>query len=122
LTYLTLMVIAAGLGSRRSFMPELVQVYVGDVLWGVMFFLLLALVWPSRTSLFLAGLAIAITELIELSELYRAPWAMALRATRLGGLLLGHEFSWSDVVCVLLGGGLAGFVDDRLRAKAPPTC
>jgi hypothetical protein len=122
LTFLTLTVIAGGLGSRRPFMPALVQHYVGDVLWGVMFFLLFALVFPGRSSLFLAGLAIVVTELIELSELYQAPWAMALRATRVGGLLLGHEFSWSDVGCVLLGGGLAGGVDARLRATSPPAC
>jgi hypothetical protein len=56
---------------------------------------------------------VTVTELIELSQLYRAAWAEELRSTRLGGLLLGHVFSWSDVLCVALGAGLLALLDAR---------
>ena len=106
-----MLVIALGLASRRPGVPGFVLAYAGDTLWGVLFFLLSALVWPRGSALSLAASAIAITESIELSELYQGEWALRLRATRLGGLLLGHAFSWSDVLCVFVGGALAALLD-----------
>ena len=106
--------IALGLTSRRPGAPAVVVDYAGDVLWGSLFFLLYALIWPRRTCLWLAAWAIATTELIELSELYQGDWALRLRATRLGGLLLGHTFLWSDVLCVFIGGALAALCDAYL--------
>lgn len=109
----TLVVVALGLACRTSLAPALVQKYLGDVLWGALFFLLLAGWRPAMPWWRLALGAAATTELIELSQLYREPWADALRATRLGGLLLGRGFSWSDVICVALGAGLAGMLDGQ---------
>jgi hypothetical protein len=106
-------VIALGLASRRPGAPAFVVAYAGDVLWGVLFFLLYALLWPGKRALALAAWAIVTTELIELSELYQGAWALRLRATRLGGLLLGHAFSWSDVACVFVGAALAALLDAR---------
>jgi hypothetical protein len=107
----TALVISLGLGSRRFDAPEFVELYVGDVLWGVLFFLVYALIWPSASSQRLGAWAIVTTELVEFSQLYQGEWALRLRATRLGGLLLGHFFLWSDVVCVFLGGALAAGLD-----------
>lgn len=107
----TVTVVTLGIGTRRPFAPPIVQLYVGDVLWGALFFLLAALAWPRRSSLLLAVVAIGSTELIELSQLYQADWALQLRATRLGGLLLGHQFLCSDVFGVALGGALAAGLD-----------
>jgi len=84
-------------------MPGFVVLYAGDVLWGAMFFVLGAALWPRATVLRVWSLTTLLTELIELSQLYQASWAQAVRATRVGGLLLGHVFLWSDVVCVALG-------------------
>lgn len=103
--------------SRRPSAPALVQAYVGDVLWGSLFFLLAAWAWPRASTLRLALGAAAVTELIELSQVYQAPWANRLRDTRLGGLLLGHGFSFSDVICVVIGVALAACVD-VWRARA----
>lgn len=104
-------VILAGLGSRTSMMSDFVIAYVGDVLWGVMFYLLFACAFPAARVLRLWLLATAATELIELSELYRAPSILELRATRLGGLMLGHQFAWSDVLCVAIGTTTACVLD-----------
>jgi hypothetical protein len=112
----TLTVVALGLGTRRPFAPPFVQLYVGDVLWGVLFFLLGALMWPGKPSLRLGAWAVVSTALIELSQLYQGDWALRLRATRVGGLLLGHQFSWSDLLCVALGGTLAALLDAKLSA------
>jgi hypothetical protein len=113
---LTALVIALGLACRHPAAPPFVQLYCGDVLWGALFFVLFAWFQPQRSSLQLGLCAIITTELIELSQLYQAPWALELRATRLGGLLLGHGFLWSDVLCVALGAVLAVSAD--LLAKS----
>jgi len=104
------LLIALGLASRSRAMPEWVLLYVGDVLWGAFFYSLYACArsyWSPRR-VWLA--AVATTELIELSQLYRAPWAERVRATRLGALLFGRQFLWSDVVCVAVGASVAAVV------------
>jgi hypothetical protein len=95
--------IALGLASRWPPLPEFCILYVGDVLWGALFFTLATWLAPRATTLLLWVCATGTVEAIELSQLYQAPWAQEIRATALGGLLLGHSFSWSDVLCVALG-------------------
>lgn len=95
--------VALGLGSRWPHLPEFCILYVGDVLWGALFFTLAAWLAPRATALRLCCCATATVEAIELGQLYQAPWVQEIRATALGGLLLGHSFSWSDLLCVALG-------------------
>jgi hypothetical protein len=111
----TVMVVVLGLATRRPFAPPFVQLYLGDVLWGTLFFLLGALAWPRRSSWALGAWAVVTTQLVELSQLYQADWALRLRATRAGGLLLGHQFLWSDLWCVSIGGALAALLDTRVQ-------
>ena len=97
------LLVLAGVGSRAPGMPGLVVLYAGDVLWGALFFALGAWLRPAASPHRLWLGSTAVTELIEFSQLYQAPWAQAVRSTRLGGLLLGHAFLWSDVCSVALG-------------------
>jgi hypothetical protein len=85
--------------------------YVGDILWGSLFFALAAFARPTATTrdLWLASTTAA--ELIELSQLYQAPWAEVVRSTRVGGLLLGHGFAWSDTVCIVVGTTAAALLE-----------
>ena len=103
---------ALGLTSRRPEMPEFSVLYVGDVLWGAFFFTLGRCLHPASRTFVIWLAATTVTEALELSQLYQAPWAQAVRATRLGGLLLGHCFSWSDTLCVALGTTIAALVVD----------
>ena len=48
-------------------------------------------------------LAAGFSLMIELSQLYHAPWIDAIRRTRLGGLVLGYGFLWSDLACYAVG-------------------
>jgi hypothetical protein len=43
--------------------------------------------------------------------LYHAGWIDAIRATRLGGLILGYGFLWSDLVCYAAGVGLGAILE-----------
>jgi hypothetical protein len=114
LTLALLAALALGLASRRPSMPEFLVLYAGDILWGALFFLLAALLAPSATSIRLWLASTALTELTELSQLYQSPWAQSVRTTPLGGLLLGHSFSWSDTLCVALGTTTAALLDRAL--------
>ena len=115
--------IAAGLASRRysGLFPDLIARYAGDVLWATMMFWLLAFLWPRVTSLRLAVAALVISYAVELSQLYRAPWIDAIRATRGGALVLGQGFLWSDLVCYTIGVALAMAFDARLARHQAPT-
>ncbi len=103
--------VTLGVISRLDFMPAFSIAYVGDVLWGSLFFALAAFARPAASTLQLWLASTATTELMELSQLYQAPWAQVIRSSHVGGLLLGHAFSWSDTVCVALGASAAALFE-----------
>ncbi len=47
--------------------------------------------------------ALIFSYLIEISQLFSTPFLSAARATRLGGLILGYGFLWSDIICYTVG-------------------
>ena len=121
LTYLSLLAgtIALGLASRRyaDALPAAVATYAGDTLWAAAVYWGLGLVSEGRTAGRRAAMALAIAVAVELTQLYHAPWLDALRATRLGGWLLGFGFLWSDLACYAAGVG-AAFALERLLAPS----
>jgi hypothetical protein len=100
--------IALGLGSRRfgPMLPGLIASYGGDTLWALALFLFLGLLMPRMATGRVAALALAGSLLVELSQLYHAPWIDSIRRTTIGGLILGFGFLWSDLACYLVGVGL----------------
>jgi hypothetical protein len=59
----------------------------------------------------------AIAVAVEISQRYHVPWLDALRASRLGALVLGQGFLWSDIVCYAVGVTLAAVLDGILAAR-----
>ena len=53
---------------------------------------------------------------IEFAQLWHPPWLDALRDTRVGGLLLGSTFAWSDFPAYLIG-GVVGYALGRWSAS-----
>jgi len=104
---LLLITVATGLASRHfhGILPHWVQLYLGDTLWALLVFLLLGFIFQKKRTLWVAIAALAFSYCIEISQLYHAPWIDALRANRLGGLVLGFGFLWSDMVCYTVGVG-----------------
>ena len=111
------LLVGAGLGSRRPGLPEFCLLYVGDFLWGAMFFVLYGCGWPAAPAERVWRWAAATTVSIELSQLCRAPWLSAIRATTCGKLLLGNTFLWSDVASVVLGASAAALADEAYRRR-----
>ena len=101
-------VMGLGLSSRKyaGYLPEWINTYLGDALWAVMIYLFAALLLKDRKSAQIALLSLLFCYLIEISQLYHAPWIDAIRNTRLGGLVLGFGFLWTDIIAYTMGIGV----------------
>lgn len=106
-------VVALGLASRRyaTVLPVFFAQYAGDTLWAVMVFVGVGLLAPRLPSFRVAVVALAVSYSIEASQLYHAPWIDTLRHTRVGGLVLGYGFLWSDLACYTVGVALGVVVE-----------
>ena len=80
------MVVVLGLASRRyaTHLPWFIAVYAGDTLWALVAFLVIGLVMPRASTWRVAVLAMSLSAIIEISQLYHAPWIDSKRATTLG--------------------------------------
>jgi hypothetical protein len=105
-----------GIGSRRSghSLPCFVAAYAGDTLWALAAFLGIGLLLPGASTWRVAALAMSFSVMIEMSQLYHAPWIDSNRGTTLGALVLGHGFVWSDLACYAAGVGLGILIEQAL--------
>jgi len=115
-------VIALGLASRSRFSDHAALLafsrsYVGDVLYAVAVLLLIALFKPHWSTWRLVAVAVVCCFVIELSQLYDAPWASAVRASTAGALIFGRGFSFSDLLCYVVGAGAGALVDRLARTS-----
>ena len=113
---LTIALILTPIGlATRQYGNEWMKLYAGDVLWAAMIywgFKFLFAQEPKGTAFY----ALIFCFLIELSQLYHAPWIDQIRSNRLGGLVLGFGFLWSDLVCYLVG-VLCSYLADKNMSK-----
>lgn len=115
---LIIITLLAGLASRHfsSVLPKWVHSYSGDMLWALMVFLMAGFIFNRKDSLWIAIFALVFSFCIEISQLYHSPWIDAVRANRLGGLILGFGFLWSDLICYTVGIGV-GFLTETVIIK-----
>lgn len=94
-------VIILGLLSRElsSWLPK----WIGNILWGLMVFFIMGFIFRYRTTLYTAIVSTVFSIGVEVAKLYHTPWIDAFRYTMIGGLLLGHVFSWSNILCYITG-------------------
>ncbi len=112
-----------GIGSRhfaRS-LPGFVAAYAGDTLWALAAFLGIGLILPRFSTWRVAMLALLFSLLIEVGQLYHAPWIDSIRRTTLGGLVLGFDFVPSDLACYAVGVGVGVFVESTLMRGTTST-
>jgi hypothetical protein len=89
--------------SHHQWFCAFVVEYGGDTIWAGMFLFFLRIFFKGIQLWKLALINYALGVADEVSQLYKAPWIESIRATRLGGLMLGHTFVWSDIVCYGVG-------------------
>lgn len=119
---LILLIIPIGLASRKFDLelPYIYGKYAPDVLWATVIYLGLRFLLPQRPLVFAVIGSLSFSYLIEVSQFYNAPWIDSIRATWLGGLILGFSFLWSDLVCYALGIFL-GYALDRWWVQKHPS-
>jgi hypothetical protein len=84
-------------------LPAFLAEYAGDTLWALMLFLLVSTLLAGRPVRARAAISLALAFLVEISQLYHAPWIDSILQTTLGGLVLGFGFLWTDFVCYSVG-------------------
>ena len=116
---LIIVIILLGLGSRAAsdVLPRWVHLYVGDVLWSLMIFLIMGILFNKRSTSWIAAVAISYSFLTEISQLYQAPWINMLRRTTIGGLLLGFGFLWSDLFSYFMGVAIGVLFEKLIQLK-----
>lgn len=116
-------VIFAGLASRRyrTHLPAFMAEYAGDTLWALMLFLFVSTLLAGRPALVRAAVSLALALLVEISQLYHAPWIDSIRQTTFGGLVLGFGFLWSDLVCYSVGIAFGLVVESAVADKIQRT-
>lgn len=118
---ISIFIVAAGLLSRKfsAYLPSSVNDYLGDALWASLIFFLFALLFSFTRNkskpIFLFSLSLIFCYAIELSQFYHEEWIDAIRATTLGGLVLGFGFLWSDIIAYTIGVSAAAIADFFIR-------
>ena len=114
-----LVTLALGLASRRwpDALPAALGKYPGDALWALMVLFGWRALRPRARTREVGLLALATSAAVEVAKLWQAPWLVQMRHTTIGHLLLGHAFSWQNLVAYLVG-VLAGVALDRLIVRA----
>lgn len=108
-----------GLFSRKMnvYIPDIVDLFLGDALWALMIYFMLRIIFINFTPKKIAILGILFCFAIEFSQLYHSSWIDNIRATTLGGLVLGFGFLWSDLAAYLIGIGLGVFIEIMLMRR-----
>ncbi|WP_149094614.1 DUF2809 domain-containing protein [Paenibacillus terrae] len=118
-----LVAILLGLGSRAfsSRLPEFVANHFGDALWACMIYFGLRMLWVERRlSVALWG-SLLFCFAIEFSQMYQAPWINSIRATTLGGLVLGKGFLTADLIRYTVGIAVSWTLDEGCQRLADIT-
>ncbi|MEP7037484.1 MAG: DUF2809 domain-containing protein [Acidobacteriota bacterium] len=102
---LIIVVIILGLGSRKFSMllPSFIGEYAGDSLYALTAYFIFGYIKPKYPVLKVGLLALIYSYFIEISQLYHSQWIDSIRHTKLGGLILGYGFLWSDIICYTVG-------------------
>ncbi|MGK0390446.1 MAG: hypothetical protein ACI94Y_003199 [Maribacter sp.] len=110
---LIIFTIALGLLSRTSIIPTIIYPYLGDYLYTILWFFIIGFLFPEMKSFKVAIISIITSYTIELLQFYQADWINYIRSYKLGGLILGYSFLWSDIVSYTFG-GMTGWILERL--------
>lgn len=116
---LALGTVLLGLFSRSSALEHyhFIVMYVGDSLWALLVYWLMRFFVPQKSHWLSAIVALLFAFSIEVSQLYQADWINAIRHTRLGGLVLGFGFQWTDLVAYSVGIAFGATLDYLTRKR-----
>ncbi|MGZ8376976.1 MAG: ribosomal maturation YjgA family protein [Gemmatirosa sp.] len=115
--------IALGLALRanRDALPPAFVDMAGDALWAAMMFWWIGALAPRASIGARALWALGVAYVVEVAQLWRAPWLVALRGTRLGHLVLGTDFDARDLLAYAAGVACAAALAVTLAATLVAT-
>lgn len=114
------LIVVLPLGLATKFYPgsgafyEWARDFGGDALYQVALMLVALLVQPRWPVRLVAWVSFAYSCVIEISQIFTAPWLAQIRATIFGRLILGSTFSWTDFAYFALGSSVGYVVLRRL--------
>ena len=82
-------------------------------------FLVLGFLFPRLSTGRVAGLALCVSILVELSQLYHARWIDSIRHTAVGHLALGSDFDLKDLVRYASGIGVGVLIEAMVTNGIP---
>ena len=100
-----------------GYLPDFLYSYLGDALYALMFFFIIGFLFPKFSAIKVALIALSFCFAIELSQLYHAEWIDTIRQTRIGGLVLGFGFLWSDLLSYTVGAAVGAFLERTILSK-----
>ncbi len=117
---LILLAMAAGLLWRSRFvsLSPFMTKYGGDALWALLVFFGFGVLFRGITTLRLSLVSLGFAWAVEFSQLYHAPWIDAIRAARVGHLILGSTFNWPDLPAYVLGVATGALIDRTLLIRS----
>ena len=101
-------IIILGILSRQF---SIIPLWIGDILYATMAYFGFRLFMVNNKIVTVAVVALIYCYSIELLQLYRAEWIVAIRNTPPGHYILGQGFSWGDLLAYTIGIGIAIFAD-----------
>lgn len=119
---LLILTVLCGLGSRRfgAHLPSILAEHADDAMWTVAAYLAMCRLLPRWRPACVLLAAVALSVLVEFSQLLDWPPLDRARRTRVGRLFLGSGFLWSDLVRYTAGGLLAFAADRWLSRRSSP--
>jgi hypothetical protein len=121
--FAAVLTIVVGISARavKDLLPQWINLWLGDLLYAVMMYFIVAAAFARSSLKVKAITALCICFCIELSQLYRAEWINAVRATLEGRLILGSGFLWSDLIAYTTGVALAYYFDLKVVYRKKST-
>jgi hypothetical protein len=115
---ITLITMFIGLMSRRYTVGgDFIHDYVGDAIWAGMIYFGFRFLLPLAKIKSAIIAALVFCYFIEITQFNQSDWLNDLRHTTLGGLILGFDFLWSDILMYTLGIIAAAWMDNWLIKK-----
>jgi hypothetical protein len=116
---LALLTIAIGLlVHTRGVLEPTARDILGDAVWATMIVWWISAIGPNALRRQRAGVAYVICVAVELSQRYHQPALDAIRATRVGHLVLGSGFDPRDLGAYALGVAAAAMLDALLSRRS----
>ena len=115
LAILVLSLVGPILRSQSHLFAPVINLYLGDIIYALASYFIFGFLFPKFTIGSNVILALIFCFLIELSQLYHAPWINNIRYTRIGGYILGFGFLWSDLLAYIIGVSIGALIEGWWR-------